>query len=74
MKHSNLKLFIMFAAGILFSAITVFAATVNVTTNFTAKTVQFLQQLVLTDASGTTGIVLDGTNKTIQSDAICKTD
>jgi hypothetical protein len=59
MKNSNVKLFITFSAGILFSALTVFAATITVNTDFTGNAVQYLQDLVLTDASGVTGIVLD---------------
>jgi len=64
----------MFSAGILLSAITVFAATVSIPSNFSAVTTQFLQKLILTDGSGATGVVLDWINKKIQSDTICETD
>jgi len=71
MKHLKTKLFITFLAGILFSTFAVFAATISVSTNFTTNAVQYLQQLVLRDNSGTTGIVLDGINGKIMSDTIC---
>lgn len=64
----------MFLAWILFSAVTVFAATINVSTNFTSNAVQFLQELVVTDSNGATGVVLNWDTATIQSDTICETD
>jgi len=55
MKHlKNTKYLVLFLAGILFSAVTAFAATVTVNTDFTQNAVQYLQQLILTDVSGTT--------------------
>gem|GEM_PF-2638360 len=55
MKHlKNTKYLVVFLAGILFSAFTAFAATVTVNTDFTQNAVQYLQQLVLSDASGNT--------------------
>jgi hypothetical protein len=60
MKHTNIKLFTMFLAGILFSAITVFAATINVSTNFTTSAVQHLQSLVIKDSGNQNQIIIDG--------------
>lgn len=75
MKKTNFKLFTMFLAGILFSTFAVFAATISVPTNFTTNAVQYLQQLVLKDASGTTtGIVLDGNSGKIMSNTVCDKD
>ncbi len=64
----------MFLSGILFSALTVFAATVTVNTDITQDAVQYLQNLILTDNSGTTWIVLNGTEKKIMSNIICDTN
>ncbi len=61
MKHlKNTKYLVVFLAGILFSAFTAFAATVTVNTDFTQNAVQYLQQLVLSDASGNTWVMLNG--------------
>ncbi len=61
MKHlKNTKYLVLFLAGILFSAVTAFAATVTVNTDFTQNAVQYLQQLILTDVSGTTWVMLNG--------------
>ena len=65
MKNANIKLFIVFLAGILFSAITVFAATVNVSTNFSSNAVQYLQRLVIKDGNDTTKVVLDWNSQVI---------
>lgn len=74
MKNTKIKLFTMFLAGILFSTFAVFAATISVPTNFTTNAVQYLQQLVLRDALGDTGIVLDGNTSKIMSNTICDKD
>ena len=74
MKNVNIKLFTMFLAGILFSAITVFAATVNVSTNFSSNAIQYLQKLVLIDSNWTTWITLDGAEQKINTNTICDTD
>lgn len=50
MKKTNFKLFTMFLAGILFSSIAVFAATISVSTNF-GSAIQYLQKLVIKDYS-----------------------
>ncbi len=71
MKHTQTKFFITFLAGILFSAVTVFAATVNVSTNFTSNAVQYLQKLVVTDSNGVTGVTLKWVTSQINVNKIC---
>ena len=73
MKNTQTKFFIMFLAWVLFSILTVFAATISVNTNFD-DAVNYLQKIILTDAGGNTWVVLDWANNKIQSDKICETD
>jgi hypothetical protein len=47
MKKTNFKLFTMFLAGIAFSALTVFAATISISTNFEDGAIQYLKKLVI---------------------------
>jgi len=47
MKKTNFKLFTMFLAGIAFSAMTVLAATISISTNFEDGVTQYLKKLVI---------------------------
>jgi hypothetical protein len=71
MKNLNAKFVVVFVAWVLFSVFTVFAATITVNTGFSQSAVQYLQNLVLTNSSWTTGIVLDWDGKKIHTDIIC---
>ncbi|HPC34586.1 MAG TPA: hypothetical protein PLP73_02900, partial [Candidatus Absconditabacterales bacterium] len=60
MNKTNFKLFTMFLAGIAFSAMTVLAATISISTNFEDGMTQYLKKLVILKNDNTTGMVLDG--------------
>lgn len=59
MKKTNFKLFTMFLAGIAFSALTVFAATISISTNFEDGAIQYLKKLVILMDNNNTWITLD---------------
>lgn len=59
MNKTNFKLFTMFLAGIAFSAMTVLAATISISTNFEDGVTQYLKKLVILKNDNTTWMVLD---------------
>lgn len=59
MNKTNFKLFTMFLAGIAFSALTVFAATISISTNFEDGAIQYLKKLVILMDNNNTWITLD---------------
>ncbi len=59
MNKTNFKLFTMFLAGIAFSAMTVLAATISISTNFEDGVTQYLKKLVILKNNNTTWMVLD---------------
>ena len=54
MNKTNFKLFTMFLAGIAFSAMTVLAATISISTNFEDGVTQYLKKLVILKNDNTT--------------------
>jgi len=58
MNKTNFKLFTMFLAGIAFSAMTVLAATISISTNFEDGVTQYLKKLVILKNDNTTWMVL----------------
>ena len=59
MNKTNFKLFTMFLAGIAFSAMTVLAATISISTNFEDGVTQYLKKLVILKNDNTTWMILD---------------
>jgi len=59
MNKTNFKLFTMFLAGIAFSAMTVLAATISISTNFEDGVTQYLKKLVILKNDNNTWITLD---------------
>lgn len=74
MNKTNFKLFTMFLAGIAFSALTVFAATISISTNFEDGAIQYLKKLVILMDNNNTWIILDWSNSKIMSNNICDKD